>query len=82
MNARTGGILFVLGILLTSVSLYFYDSAGDVVSPEDVIWGLGRWFRDIDESDIKLMQRIGLAGIVAGASFLLTGLVLMIRRND
>jgi len=82
MNARTGVILFGLGILITLVSLYFYDAAGDVVSPEDVIWGLGRWFRDIDESDIKLMQRIGVAGIVTGASFLLTGLILMIRRKN
>ena len=82
MNARTGVILFGLGILITLVSLYFYDAAGDVVSPEDVTWGLGHWFRDIDESDIKLMQRIGIAGIVTGASFLLTGLALMIRRKN
>lgn len=82
MNSRTGGILFVLGILIALVSLYFYDATGDVVRPEDVIWGLGYLFRDIDASDIKLMQRIGLIGIVIGASLLLTGLVLMIRKKN
>jgi len=78
MNARIGVILVVLGIILALLSLYFYDAAGDVINPEDVIWGLGRLFRDIDPSDIKLMQRIGLTGTVIGASLLLAGLGLMI----
>ena len=82
MNARIGGVLFGLGVVIALVSLYFYDAAGNVVNPEDVVWGLGHLFRDIDTSDIKLMQRIGLTGIVVGASLLLIGLVLMIRKKN
>jgi hypothetical protein len=78
MSARTGIILAVLGIILALVSFYFYDAAADVVNPEDVVWGLGHLFRDIDPSDIKLMQKIGLTGMVIGASLLITGLALMI----
>jgi hypothetical protein len=82
MKSSIGVILTVLGIILALLSFYFYDAAGDVVNPEDVIWGLGHYFRDIDESDIKLMQRIGVAGMVIGASLLLTGLALTIWRKD
>ena len=71
-----------LGILIVMVSLYFYDAAGDIVNPEDVIWGLGRFFRDIDRSDIKLLQRIGLTGAAVGGALLLGGFALIIKRDN
>ena len=82
MNTRTGVVMAGLGILIALVSFYFCDAAGDVVTPEDVIWGLGRFFRDIDRNDIKLMQRVGLVGVAIGGVLLLGGLTVIIKRDD
>jgi hypothetical protein len=71
-----------LGLLIMVVSFYFFDAAGDVVTPEDVIWGLGRLFRDIDKSDIRLMEMVGLIGMAIGGTLLLGGLILMIRHGQ
>ena len=81
MNARTGVIMAGLGLLIMVVGFYFFDAAGNVVTPGDVVWGLGRFFRDIDRSDIRLMEMAGLVGVAIGGVLLLGGLTLMIRRR-
>jgi hypothetical protein len=82
VNARRGVILAGIDLLIAVAGFYFYDAAGDAVTPGDVVWGLGRLFRDIDRSDIKLLQAAGLAGAAAGGLLLVGGLILMYRRND
>lgn len=81
MNARTGIIVAVLGVLIIILSIYFYDAAGNVVTPEDVVWGLGHLFRDIDKSDIVLLRKVGLFGMAVGGSILLGGAVMIARRS-
>jgi hypothetical protein len=70
-----------LGLLIIVVSFYFFDAAGHVVTPGDVVWGLGRFFRDIDRSDIRLLEMVGIVGMVVGGVLLLGGLTLMSRRG-
>jgi hypothetical protein len=82
VSARIGVIMVGLGLLILLVGFYFFDAAGDVVTPEDVIWGLGRLFRDIDRSDIRLLEKIGIAGVAIGGVLFLGGLILMIRRGQ
>jgi hypothetical protein len=82
VNARTGVIMAGLGLLILVVGFYFFDAAGDVVTPEDVVWGLGRFFRDIDRSDIILMEMVGLVGVAIGGVLFLGGLILMIRHGQ
>jgi hypothetical protein len=81
VNARTGVIMTGLGLLIMVLGIYFFDAAGDVVTPQDVMWGLGRFFRDIDRSDISLLEMVGLAGAVFGGLLFLGGLTLMSRRR-
>lgn len=81
MNARTGIISGIIGVLIIILSIYFYDAAGNVVTPEDVAWGLGHLFRDIDRSDIILLRKAGLFGMAGGGSILLGGVVMIARRN-
>ena len=81
MNARTGVIMAGLGLQIMVVGFFFFDAAGDVVTPEDVMWGLGQLFRDIDRSDIRLMEMVGLVGVAIGGVLLLVGLTLMHRRR-
>ena len=81
VNPRTGVIMVVLGVVIGMVGLYVHGAASDIVRPEDVMWGLGRFFSDIDRSDIKLMQTAGLFGVAIGGMLLLGGLALMIRRG-
>ena len=77
MNARTGLIMAGIGLLILLLSFYFFDAANHVVTPQDVIWGLGRFFRDIDRSDIKFLENVGLVGMVIGGVFMVGGLILM-----
>ena len=82
MNSRAGIIVAGIGLLIAAVSFYFYDAAGDVVTPDNVMWGLGRLFRDIDASDVRLLQRTGLIGMALGGVLLLGGLILMYWRSE
>ncbi len=82
MNSRAGIIVAGIGLLIAAASFYFYDAAAYVVTPGDVVWGLGRLFRDIDRSDIRLLQTAGIIGMGIGGILLVGGLILTYWRSD
>ena len=81
MNVRTGIIIAGIGLLMLVVSFYFFDAANHVITPQDVIWGLGHFFRDIDRSDIKLLESVGLVGMAIGGILMIGGLIIMYKHR-
>ncbi len=82
MNAGKGVIMAGLGLVIAVAGFYFRSAAGRVATPGDVMWGLGRLFRDIDGSDIEILRMAGFVGIVIGGILLVGGVILMYRRDD
>ena len=81
INVLGGVVVAIIGGVLGVAGFYFYQSASQVISRDERLWGLGWLVQNVSQEEANLYQIGGIAGMVVGGIIVLGGLILMMRRR-
>ncbi len=82
MGIMGGALVAVLGVLLGVAGFSLFQSANNIISQGNGMWGMGWFFSDMSQSSAEMYRNFGIGGMVLGGIVLIVGLALAFRGNN